>query len=363
MKKYIKYFLLIFWVLGIILYVQAKGNVQFAEWYATTIYPPISKGINVVMSFIPFSLGEFIIILGVIGVIVYIITNIVFIIKKKDQRGMVVLNFIVNPILLAGVLFFLYMTNSGVNAYRQTFADTAGFVTKQGTTQELTNLCYILAEQANQQRLNVDADEYNVAVFAQNETIDDIEKYSKDSYDTIGELYPTLTKGYGETKSLLSSSVFSSTQLTGFFFPYTFEANVNTAIPDYTIPFTMCHELSHLRGYMKEDEANFLAYLVCQNSYDSMTQYSGTFTAFIHATNALSGQDTAAYQQVLSTLDTGVQNDITANDKYWSSYKGVMADTAQSVNDTYLKAIDQTNGVESHGKMVDLLLAYYSDYV
>ena len=32
-------------------------------------------------------------------------------------------------------------------------------------------------------------------------------------------------------------------------------------MPFYNIPHTICHELSHLKGYMREDEANFIGYL------------------------------------------------------------------------------------------------------
>jgi len=37
----------------------------------------------------------------------------------------------------------------------------------------------------------------------------------------------------------------------------------------------------------------------------------------------------------------------------------IMAETAEKVNDTYLKANNQTDGTQSYGRVVDLLLAEY----
>ena len=64
--------------------------------------------------------------------------------------------------------------------------------------------------------------------------------------------------------------------LTGVYSPFTLEANYNSDMPDYNIPFTACHELSHLRGFMQEDEANFIAFLACSSSESIDFQYSDT---------------------------------------------------------------------------------------
>lgn len=363
MKKYIKYFFLLFWVFGGLLYWQAISNAGFADWYAVTIYTPVAKSISTVIGFIPFSLAEFIIIADVIAVIAYLVYYIVNIIKKKDQRKTYVLNFFVNIVIICGMLFFLFATNEGINYYRSGFAADSGLIVEEHSTAQLTELCNILAETANLQSEQVDRDENGVATYSQGETADNYKQYCKEAYDTMEETYPTLQSGFGECKSLLLSNIVSYTNTTGFMFPYTFEANVNTDIPAYTIPFTMCHEMSHVRGYMKEDEANFLGYLVCENSSDAMTQYSGTFQALIYATNALYAQDTETYAQVYSLLNENVTADLQANNEYWNKYKGAVADVSQSVNDGYLKSFSQNDGVQSYGEMVDLLLAYYSEYI
>ena len=53
---------------------------------------------------------------------------------------------------------------------------------------------------------------------------------------------------------------------TGFFFPFTAEANVNTDFPGALFASTIAHELSHQRGVAREQEANFTAVLACLNT-------------------------------------------------------------------------------------------------
>ena len=173
----------------------------------------------------------------------------------------------------------------------------------------------------------------------------------------LSKKYPLLRPGYSAPKPVLASRLMSRCNITGMFFPFTFEANVNTDVPEYTIPFTMCHELSHLRGFMREDEANFIAYLACRSSSDTDFQYSGAVTAFTYASNALFSADSSAAGKIYSGLSSGVRRDLQFNNQYWDSFKGPAADAATSVNNSYLKANSQKDGVQSYGRMVDLLLA------
>jgi hypothetical protein len=56
----------------------------------------------------------------------------------------------------------------------------------------------------------------------------------------------------------------------------------------------------------------------------------------------------------------GVLNDISMNSSYWRKYKNTVVSRASNhVNNMYLKANDQSDGVKSYGRMLDLLLAKY----
>ena len=145
--------------------------------------------------------------------------------------------------------------------------------------------------------------------------------------------------------------------------PFTSEAQYNRLITPYNIPHTVCHELSHLKGYMREDEANFVGYLACINSDSEEFRYSGYVLGYIYATNALYGADAEKYFAVRGKLEAVVNTDLAENSRYWEQYKTVIAEVKEKINDTYLKFNHQEDGVKSYGRVVDLMLAYYHDEI
>ena len=56
-----------------------------------------------------------------------------------------------------------------------------------------------------------------------------------------------------------------------------------------------------------------------------------------------------------------LRRDIRSNNAYWKQYATPVSEVSDRVNDAYLKANGQENGLRSYGRMVDLLLAYYRD--
>ena len=59
----------------------------------------------------------------------------------------------------------------------------------------------------------------------------------------------------------------------------------------------------------------------------------------------------------MSSLSKAVQHDIEQNEQYRDKYEGVISSISRNVNDVYLKANNQTDGLNSYSDMVNLLLA------
>ena len=167
-----------------------------------------------------------------------------------------------------------------------------------------------------------------------------------EEYEILKEIF--CTKTWKRSKM----SYFKITSL----FPYTFEANVNVHIPPYQIPFVMLHELVHLRIY-EEDEANFISYL--HANPDIMILLQRTMSALTHSMNALYSADYDEVVRLYNLYSDDVRKDIEFSIRYWKQFDTKVADAAKKVNDIYLKAHNQQDGVRSYGRMVDLLLAYY----
>lgn len=213
----LKYLLLLFIPAAGVLVYFASQNASFAEWYATNFYKWLSLGVDFVSSLLPFSLAEILVLLFALWACIYIVKFVIKLIRGRSPRGRTVLSFFINPVLLAGILLFVFVTNAGINYYRQPFAEAAGLSVTKYSEQELTELCYYLAEQANGLRNGLKEDKNGVMKLSG--TLEQTAQKAKDVYDKMQDKYPTLTKGYGKTKQLYLSHYLSYTQITGLFFP------------------------------------------------------------------------------------------------------------------------------------------------
>lgn len=356
--KYKRFWFLLFAPIALVLNIVAVKQPSFAEWYAAHLYPWISLALNFITSLVPFSIAEVLVFTLPIAALVLLVRFIVRLVRRKGKRGETAVRFAVNLLCIASAVYFTFTLNCGINYSRRTFAQTSGLSVQPSSKEELIALCNSLAEDVNSLRTRVQTDSNSVMKLSQDSIYDTAEEM-KAAYDKIHTQYPLLRAGYGRPKPVFASRLMSQTNITGIFFPFTFEANVNTDIPAFSIPVTMGHELSHLRGYMREDEANFIGYLACEQSGNPDFEYSGKMLAFIYASNALYDTDRDAASQLYATLSEGVQRDLRANSEYWKQFEGPVAQVSTSLNDSYLKANHQESGVKSYGAMVDLLLAEY----
>lgn len=351
----------------IMLWVVQKNEEIAEHIFARGIYKYLSQGLSRFTGIFPFSLMEIeIILLPVIALsyIIYIIWK-VFKIKQNRQKsiGYFAAKELINIGCLLSVILFLYMLFAGVNYYRYTFASYSGLEIKESSVEELYNLNKQLATEAAKLRselLDKNSKDLNSALIIEKRNWTDYAKEANAAFDNLSKKYPVLGGSYGSPKLVHFSRFMSSMEITGIFWPFTLEANVNIDVPEYTIPATMLHELAHLRGFMREDEANFIAYLASQQSDNSVIQYSGVMLALTYVSNQLYLHDQDLYNNITKLYNTGMIADFRENYYYWQPFEDTAISTISSnMNDTYLKANNQEDGVKSYGRMVDLLLAEY----
>lgn len=342
--------------ISLLLTIYAKFNLSFAEYYALEIYPVFAESISFFTSKVKFSLAEFIIIVLIITVIIYLLFTLVNTISKKSTEYFK--DFFLNIAASLSLIYFLFVLFCGINYHRYEFTYYSGLVIQESTTNELTLLCKILINDANESRAKLNTSNEGTAELFDVNYYGTTER-AKKSFDNISKKYEVLQGNYPYPKLVKFSNVMSNMQITGVFFPFTFEANVNIDIPPYQIPATMLHELVHLRGFMREDEANFIAYLASINSGYEDFAYSGTMLALSYSMNALYYEDYDSFTNLYNTYSEDVKNDFRYSANYWKQFETKIAEVSNKVNDTYLKANNQQDGVKSYGRMVDLLLAYY----
>lgn len=270
--------------------------------------------------------------------------------KRRDAARM-----IATLLALAGVIYFIFIVVCAPNYHRLSFAEQSGLDVYPSSADELAALCAQLVEKANHIRQTLPEDENGVMALELSDFA--LAKRAQALYANAAAEYPALSGYVARPKPAIFSRFMSYTSISGIYMAFFFEANVNVDVVDFNIPVTMMHELSHFKGYMREDEANFIAYLACKYSGDPAFIYSGTMLALIHSSNALYGTDRDLYWEAMEPLLPAVRADLAANNAYWSSFDGPVAEVSTAMNDMYLKTNNQANGVKSYGAMVDLLLA------
>ncbi len=363
MKQILKYkrtYLLLFLPISLLLTFAARQSSFFAEQiYAKGIYKVLSQVFSTITGILPFSLAEILIIVLPAIFLALIIRLIIQIVINKKERKLILVKAILNVLCAAGMIWFLFLICGGLNYYRYSFSEYSNLTIEKSSVKELYELTDSLASQANELRAKITSTDNN-GVFRLSTSNNELGKIADKAYEALSKDYPVLKGHYGPPKPVLMSSFMSQTEITGIFIPFTMEANVNVDMPDYNVPYTMLHELAHLHGFMREDEANYLAYLAGMKSDNIEFQYSSTMLAMIMAGNALYGSNHDLYFEIAGRYSEGVKKDLKDNSEYWSQFENKTISTVSNkINDTYLKANNQTDGVRSYDRMLDLLLAKY----
>ena len=171
-------------------------------------------------------------------------------------------------------------------------------------------------------------------------------------------LEPGVAASRGPAKAFPASIILSHLQLTGFFFPWSGEANYNGVAPASSVPLTVAHEKAHQRGIAPEDEASFVGYLACVLSDDPYARYSGTLFAQRQLLAELSGRDPARAAALVKRRLGGVQRDVRFYLDYWQQFDGVAGRVSHAVNDRYLKSQGVRAGVQSYAASRNLLVLF-----
>lgn len=317
----------------------------FAEWYTNHIYQMLSKAIGSIAGIFLFSIAE----IGLyVGILIFIITGLSAIIHKKKVR------WLCSVFLGLAILLFLFVINCGINYHGKSFAGMNHMQVNGYTAGELKTVCQWLTNEVNESSERVERNSDGLMVLSEGE-----EQRARIVMEKLGESYSALDGQYPNPKKIMISEILSWQGITGIYSPFTIEANYNQDMTDYNIPFTMCHELSHLRGFMQEEEANYIAFLACISSHDAEFEYSGYLMAWIYAMNELYHLDKNSWKNIREMLQSEVLIDLEGNSSFWNQYEGKAEEISQTINDTYLKANGQQDGVKSYDRMVDLVVWYY----
>lgn len=381
-------------ILVVLLNVLAWNSTAFCDAYIAVIFPVWLNTYGRMTGLFPFSVGEWMIAAGVVLVVLVPVAGLLALFAKVLKCGQGILRFAKKFYVFFAwtlVSVSLIMTlNCSILYHASAFSEKYfGQDTKEHSLEELISLYNEMAVQCNQLQAQMPRDErgrvlYIGSVLApesgfpaesgQSVRMIEMRDKARECMKELGKTYSQLDGYYPRPKPLLSSDFMCQQYMSGYYFPFSLEANYNDVMYVLNKPACMCHELAHLRGYIYEDEANFISYLACVQSEDMYFRYSGYLSVLPYVVNDLSKAQRknpalfkAAIKEVpLVRLERQVAEDVIfVTPEEWERINRkalIDTETVDKVSDTFVDTSLKLNGVSdgkiSYSRVVKLLLQY-----
>lgn len=253
--------------------------------------------------------------------------------------------------------YFLFTLMWGLNYHRRPAQVLFQFSEKPMKGAELEQLCITLIRLTNQSRREISPNNQQALILPVSNA--ELIKQAPEGFKVLAATYPELRYTYPAVKQVYVPKLMSFFGIGGIYFPFTGEANVNMDPPVYLLPNTICHEMAHQIGFASEDEANFISYLVCRLHPNPVFRYSGNLMAMKYAMNRLKYTRPAAFTRLERSYSTGLKLDLEKNRAYWESFQNPLEIITDGIHDLFLKVNDQTEGLESYSRVVELLMGEY----
>ena len=353
-----------------------------ADIYRIRVFHKYSQIFALISGIFPFSLGEIMIMAGLLILLLFVLFVFSFFIKNSKFKKIRKAFFI----FFAYVLVFIYFSetfNAFILYHTESIENQILFLYDEGiiNNEEIMNFInennYSKSDLSDINKLLILSDYVNSRL---NELSDDFSRDGNGNiiYDVdmseyikcmnnISDMFPLLKGYYPKAKKIIFSNIMCQQYLTGIYFPFSMEANYNGLMYCVNFPSTICHELSHLKGYIREDEANFISYIACVNSENIFIEYSGLLSVQWYIENDLYRYaDEELLMNHIYCNETVINDDIFVNDDVWEEVEDnaiISTDTLNKVTDTFLDTNLKINGVSSgidnYSEVVKLLLKYY----
>ncbi len=331
-----------------------RQNKALMQTLSDGLVRPYHRAMSRLCSHLPVSVAEWLIALLVVAALVYITIFIVQLIRKPE-RGARIYRFFLTCLAAFALIYGGFCLLWGAYYYSADFEEQSGIRGAPASVEQLTAVTRYFTDLVNRYDASVTRD----ADGSFSEDLDEVFARSPHLYDPVESSVPCLRGDALAAKPVVFSRIMSYLDFTGFFFPFTGEANINIDAPACLVPATIAHELAHQRGVAEEDEANFVAVLSALESRDAVYSYSACLLAYIHLSNALYTADYDAWLENYQRLAPGPRRDLDANNRYWESFKTPVTTVSNQVYTGFLQSYGQTLGLKTYGKCVDLLIAYY----
>ena len=347
------------WICALLLVAVIKIFSSNKNWigslYTSGFYFFFSKFLRLLFGWIPFSIGD-ILYLGVGCWLLWKLIKNIRLIVKKEINGKTILLKILNLILALTFVYIIFNVFWGINYDRAGIGRELSLTNMRYDTSELLVIRQLLLQKVNSSKSSLT---HNHEFYpSKNELF----KKAERSYQEAQKEYPFLRFERLSIKSSLYGRLGNYIGFTGYYNPFTGEAQVNTTVPKFLQPYIATHEMAHQLGYAKENEANFVGYLAAVNSTDTLFHYSAYLELFLYANREVYYFDSASSRKSFELLIPGVKKDIAELRRFNLDHESFIEPWITWLYGKYLKLNQQPQGMHSYNAVVGMLIAYYRKY-
>jgi hypothetical protein len=355
-KKGIIFLILLCICLIIRLYSLSETRVE--NGYSNAFFPYFGKVIRTLFGYIPFSIGDILYTMAIAWFIWKLFRFFRFLYKnrKKAAYWLRIKQFVYNVAILFAAMYIIFNIFWGINYNRKGIAWQLGLPEQKYTTAELREMNCLLLDKVNKSKQSLV--KQNLPYPSDKELFRKV----SDTYESLAKEYAFLAYKPVSLKTSMWGWFGNYAGFTGYYNPFTGEAQVNTTVPEFLQPFTSCHEVAHQLGYAKEMEANFVGFLAARSSPDTLFHYSVYIDLFVYANRNLFMNDSLSAKLYAKELDTAVKADIIEWRKFNRRHQGRLEPMVRWAYGKYLKSNQQPNGISSYDEVTGFLIAYYRKF-
>lgn len=334
-------------IVSVLLHLYSRDAARVEEGYSRVLFPAISAFQRTLFGWLPFSLGD----LVYAAVILYAVYRIIKGVRKRRLWNWG--RFLQNAANLCLVLYIVFNLFWGLNYNREGVLSALDIPEIKYSKPELIVLNGILAGKVNAAKQG----------WIREGSIypgkDVLFSRVKKAFGAASRKYPFLEYNRRSIKPSVWSMAGNYLGFTGYYNPFTGEAQVNTTTPGFLHPFIACHEVAHQVGYAKEMEANFAGFLAAVNSPDPLLQYSAYLDMFFYANRNLYNADSALAENYRSQLIEPVKKDIVELRRFQKKYRSFLGPVFRWVYGKFLEQNEQPQGIMAYDEVTSFIIAFY----
>ncbi len=348
-------FTLVLVVIAVVIHIYSNDSTRVENQYSTRIYPVLSSILRYIFGWLPFSIGDIIYGSAILWLIVKLVKGTWSIFKRQvTLKGFAASVGKGLRILLA--IYIVFNLFWGINYDRVGIAGQLQLKTEKYKPEDLVMINGLLVEKVNASK-QVLVDQ-NFQYPSKSQLFVKVQS----AYKEAEKIYPFLNYHPVSLKPSMWSWVGTYVGFTGYYNPFTGEAQVNTLVPKFLQPFTTCHEVAHQLGYAKEMEANFVGYLSATASKDTLLLYSVYLDMFMYSNRNLFATDSVAAKNFREKLAPAVTDDLKEWRKFSKEHRSPIEPVFKWVYGKYLQGNQQPQGVLSYDEVTGFIIAYYKKY-